>query len=152
MVVAIAKTALETANLIKDEAFLAAAYDACVRWDNWLSQHQNTRGTGLYEAFCESDAGHNNGARCIGLPKKCPNDDASICPKVGKLPLLAPDRAASVCDILRHLKVAASADLRNSGTLYSDPLSEGGPLPGLRQSMQHSGLKSRTSVARKDQS
>jgi hypothetical protein len=55
-------------------------------------------------------------------------------------------------DILRHLKVAASADLRNSGTLYSDPLSEGGPLPGLRQSMQHSGLKSRTSVARKDQS
>ena len=28
-------------------------------------------------------------------------------------------------DILRHLKGAASADLRNSGTLYGDPLSEG---------------------------
>lgn len=96
MVVPIAKTALETAVLIEDEAFLSAAYHACVRWDRWLSQHRDTRGTGLCEAFCEFDTGHDKSPRFKGLPKKCPNNDASICPKEGNLPFLAPDLSATV--------------------------------------------------------
>ncbi len=96
MVVPIAKTALETSDLIEDEAFLTAAYHAGVRWDRWLSQHRNTRGTGLCEAFCEYDTGHDNSPRFKGLPKKCPNNDASICPIDGNLPYLAPDLSATV--------------------------------------------------------
>jgi len=96
MVVPIAATALETADLTEDEAFLARAYDACVRWDGWLSQHRNTRETGLCEAFCEYDTGHDRSPRFKGLPKRCPNDDPSLCPKAGKLPYLAPDLSATV--------------------------------------------------------
>ena len=96
MVVPIAKTALQTADMIGDEAFLDAAYNVCVRWDHWLSRHRNTRGTGLCEAFCEYDTGHDNSPRFAGVSKKCPNDDASVCPKEGKLPYLAPDLSATV--------------------------------------------------------
>ncbi len=96
MVVPIAATALETADLLGDEAFLARAYAACSRWDNWLSTHRNTRGTGLCEAFCEADTGHDNSPRFKGLPFLCPNDDAAICPDAGGLPYLAPDLSASV--------------------------------------------------------
>ena len=96
MVVPIAATALETADLLGDEAFLARAYAACVRWDQWLGRHRNTRGTGLCEAFCEYDTGHDNSPRFQGLPKECPGGDAAICPSAGKLPYLAPDLSASV--------------------------------------------------------
>ncbi|MDX1682453.1 MAG: hypothetical protein R3336_04990, partial [Phycisphaeraceae bacterium] len=36
MVVPIAATALETADLIEDAGFLERAYEACGRWDHWL--------------------------------------------------------------------------------------------------------------------
>ncbi len=96
MVVPIAATALETADLVGDEAFLARAYDACARWDGWLSRKRNTRGTGLCEAFCGFDTGHDGSPRFKGLPEECPDDNAAICPKAGKLPYLAPDLSASV--------------------------------------------------------
>ena len=96
MVVPIAKTALETSDLINDEAFLTTAYHACFQWDLWLSRYRGTRGTGLCEAFCEYDTGHDNSPRFKGLPKQCPKNDASICPKEGKLPYLAPDLSATV--------------------------------------------------------
>ncbi len=96
MVVPIAKTALETAELIRGEAFLARAYEACSAWDGWLTRHRDTRGTGLCEAFCQHDTGHDNSPRFKGLPRTCPDDDASICPNAGKLPYLAPDLSASV--------------------------------------------------------
>jgi len=96
MVVPIAKTALETADMIGDEAFLATAYNAGVQWDHWLSQNRNTRGTGLCEAFCEFDTGHDNSPRFKGLPKTCPNNNAAICPPGETLPYLAPDLSASV--------------------------------------------------------
>ncbi|MDT8389898.1 MAG: alpha-L-rhamnosidase [Lentisphaeria bacterium] len=96
MVVPIAATALETADLIGDEAFLARAYDACARWDGWLVQNRNTRGTGLCELFCQYDSGHDGSPRHAGLPWECPDDDAAKCPDAGKLPYLAPDLSASV--------------------------------------------------------
>lgn len=107
MVTPIASTALETADLTGDEDFLAKAYDSCSRWDSWLSQHRDTRGTGLCEAFCEFDTGHDNSPRFKGLPRKCPDDNASICPEAGKLPYLAPDLSASVFGGRRALSAMA---------------------------------------------
>lgn len=97
MVVPIAKTALELFKLIGDEAFLRRAYDACSRWDQWLSRYRNTRGTGLCELFCEWDSGHDNSPRVRPhLPHDCPDNDARRCPDVPGLPWLAPDLSATV--------------------------------------------------------
>jgi hypothetical protein len=96
MVVPIAATALETADMTSDEAFLQKAYDACSRWDNWLSAHRNTSGTGLCELFCQFDSGHDGSPRLKGLPCECPDKNAAICPDAGKLPYLAPDLSATV--------------------------------------------------------
>jgi hypothetical protein len=51
MVVPIAATAWDLANATRDEELLHLAYDACSRWDAWLSRFRNTRGTGLVEGF-----------------------------------------------------------------------------------------------------
>lgn len=96
MVVPIAATAWETAQKTRDHAFLERAYHACSRWDRWLTRHRNSRGTGLCEAFCEYDTGHDNSPRFFDLPKECPDADARKCAPVGKLPYLSPDLSASL--------------------------------------------------------
>ena len=95
MVVPIAATAFETFALIQDEAFLARAYDACGRWDDWLARNRNTRGTGLCEMFCQWDTGHDGSPRLHGTHHNCP-DGAGVCPEIGKVPFLAPDLSATV--------------------------------------------------------
>lgn len=96
IVVPIAATAWETAQMTRDEAFLAEAYDACSGWDDWLMANRNTRGTGLCELFCEYDTGHDNSPRVAGLPRTCPAHEARNCPSGNGLPWLAPDLSASV--------------------------------------------------------
>jgi len=96
MVVPIAATAHELFEQIHDEAFAIKAYTACSRWDEWLTRYRNTRGTGLCEAFCGFDTGHDNSPRFKDLPWKCPNNDARICPRAPGLPFLAPDLSATV--------------------------------------------------------
>lgn len=96
MVVPIAATALETAELLQDEALLSRAYDACSAWDRWLYRNRNTRETGLCELFCQFDSGHDGSPRHAGLPWECPDNDASRCPDENRLPYLAPDLSASV--------------------------------------------------------
>lgn len=96
MVVPIAATAYELSEQIHEEAFLAKAYAACSRWDAWLGRYRNTRGTGLCEAFCGFDTGHDNSPRFKDLPWKCPNNDARVCPRAPGLPFLAPDLSATV--------------------------------------------------------
>lgn len=95
-VVPIAATALETAILTGDESFLAEAYEACSRWDEWLAAHRDSRGVGLSEAFCEYDTGHDNSPRFAGLPKQCPDARPELCPDVAGLPYLAPDLSATL--------------------------------------------------------
>jgi hypothetical protein len=109
MVVPIAATALETAQLTDDEEFLATAYEACGRWDHWLSLNRDTRETGLCEAFCQFDTGHDGSPRFDGVPCQCPDDDASICPDTGPLPYLAPDLSATVYG--GHVALARMAEL-----------------------------------------
>lgn len=98
MVVPIAATALETAELLNNEEFLFNSYQSCSRWDDWLGKHHNTRGTGLCEAFCHYDTGHDGSPRFDdkGMPWECPDDDAARPTHVLGLPYLAPDLSANV--------------------------------------------------------
>ena len=96
MVVPIAATAWELAQLAPDEAFLAEAYAACVRWDSWLRRYRDTRKTGLVEGFCTYDTGHDNSPRWAGIPNRCPDADAKKCPAIASMPRLCPDLSATV--------------------------------------------------------
>jgi Mannosylglycerate hydrolase MGH1-like glycoside hydrolase domain len=96
MVVPVAATAWDLYRRQRNAGFLDQAYRACSRWDDWLMKYRNTRGTGLCEAFCEYDTGHDNSPRFRGKPKACPNGDARVCPRVEGLPYLAPDLSATV--------------------------------------------------------
>jgi hypothetical protein len=96
MVVPIAATAWELAQLTLDEAFLTTAYRACSRWDAWLRQYRDTRKTGLVEGFCTYDTGHDNSPRWGGIPNRCPDGDARKCPHLPSMPRLCPDLSATV--------------------------------------------------------
>lgn len=96
MVVPIAATAWDLYRQRPTAAFLEKAYRACSRWDDWLVRYRNTRGTGLCEAFCTYDTGHDNSPRFAGKSRQCPDADARICPKDDGLPYLAPDLSATV--------------------------------------------------------
>jgi hypothetical protein len=96
MVVPIAATAWELAQLNKDEAFLATAYTSCSCWDAWLRQYRDTRKTGLVEGFCTYDTGHDNSPRWKGIPNRCPDADARKCPLLPTMPRLCPDLSATV--------------------------------------------------------
>lgn len=96
MVVPLAATAWELAQLTGNQAFLAEAYSACSRWDAWLRQFRDTRKTGLVEGFCLYDTGHDGSPRWKGIPNRCPEGDAKICPPIASLPRLCPDLSATV--------------------------------------------------------
>jgi len=96
MVVPIAATAWELARITGDDELLYTAYQSCSRWDAWLLRYRNTRGTGLVEGFCTYDTGHDNSPRWAGMPNRCPEKDARICPPVAGLPRLCPDLSATV--------------------------------------------------------
>ena len=96
MVVPIAATAWEIAQLDHSQAFLERAYAACSRWDAWLRQYRDTRKTGLVEGFCTFDTGHDNSPRWAGIPNRCPDGDARKCPPIPSLPRLCPDLSATV--------------------------------------------------------
>ena len=96
MVVPIAATAWELSQLAGDEQLLTAAYTSCSRWDTWLRQYRDTRKTGLVEGFCTYDTGHDNSPRWRGIPNRCPNADARICPPLPSMPRLCPDLSATV--------------------------------------------------------
>lgn len=95
MVVPIAATAWELAQITGDDELLHMAYESCARWDAWLMRYRNTRGTGLVEGFCTYDTGHDNSPRWAGMPHQCPNKDARVCPPVASLPWLCPDLSAT---------------------------------------------------------
>ena len=95
MVVPVAATAWEVAQIAKDEAFLSEAYKSSARWDAWLRQYRDTRGTGLVEAFCTYDTGQDNSPRWKGVSNDCPGHDAKNCPKGQTVPRLCPDLSAT---------------------------------------------------------
>ena len=96
MVVPIAATAWELAQLTQDDELLVTAYRACSRWDAWLRKYRDTRGTGLVEGFCTYDTGHDNSPRWKGVPNRCPDADAKNFPPGVGVPRLCPDLSATV--------------------------------------------------------
>lgn len=96
MVVPIAATAWELSQMLGDEAFLLEAYTACSRWDAWLRQYRDTRGTGLVEAFCAFDTGQDNSPRWSGVSDACPDNDARKFAPGQSVPRLCPDLSATV--------------------------------------------------------
>jgi hypothetical protein len=96
MVVPIAATAWDLAQLTGDDEMLAAAYKACSSWDAWLRQYRDTRKTGLVEGFCTYDTGHDNSPRWKGIPNRCPDADARKYPAIASMPRLCPDLSATV--------------------------------------------------------
>jgi hypothetical protein len=107
MVVPIAATALEVAQLRRDEELLATAYEACSRWDAWIRRYRNTRGTGLTEGFCTYDTGHDNSPRWKGVPNDCPEGDARKLPDAPGIPRLCPDLSATTYGARRALAAMA---------------------------------------------
>lgn len=95
MVVPIAATAWELAQMTGDEELLHRAYEACSRWDAWLRRYRDTRKTGLVEGFCTYDTGHDHSPRWKGIPNQCPDADARKCPRAPGMPRLCPDLSAT---------------------------------------------------------
>jgi hypothetical protein len=96
MVVPIAATAWELAQLTDDDELLVTAYKSCSRWDAWLREFRDTRRTGLVEGFCTYDTGHDNSPRWKGVPNRCPDADAKKFPPGVGVPRLCPDLSATV--------------------------------------------------------
>ena len=95
MVVPIAATAWELAQLTHDEELLQTTYAACSKWDAWLRRYRDTRKTGLVEGFCTYDTGHDHSPRWKGIPNRCPDADARKCPPIATMPRLCPDLSAT---------------------------------------------------------
>ena len=95
MVVPVAATAWETAQITKSQQLLETAYASCSRWDAWLRRYRDTRKTGLVEGFCTWDTGQDNSPRWAGMPNECPSGDARVLPEGKGLPRLSPDLSAT---------------------------------------------------------
>lgn len=103
----------------RDGAFLQRMYTALARYDGWLAQHRNTRGTGCVEAFCAFDTGHDMSPRFWHVPDTPYMDDpASFDPHATLLPLLAPDLTASVYCSRLYLARMADALGRSDAELW----------------------------------
>lgn len=79
------------------KTYLSKMFAALKRYDAWLAEYRNTRGTGCVEAFCTFDTGHDASSRFWHIPDTPYLDDPKrYDPSVPTLPLLAPDLTASV--------------------------------------------------------
>lgn len=77
--------------------WLATMFSAMGRYDDWLAQNRNTRGTGAVEAFCAYDTGHDLSSRFWHVPDSpFGNDPARYDPDNPILPFIAPDLTANV--------------------------------------------------------
>ncbi|GAA3652552.1 MGH1-like glycoside hydrolase domain-containing protein [Microbacterium marinilacus] len=81
----------------RDPGFLETMRDAMARYDAWLGEYRDTRGTGGVEAFCTFDTGHDLSPRFWFAPDRAFRGDARLCdPEAPLLPYVAPDLTANV--------------------------------------------------------
>ncbi|NBD27421.1 hypothetical protein GT019_26415 [Paenibacillus sp. T1] len=92
----------------RNRAFLEPMYRAMARYDQWLADNRDTRGTGCVEAFGAFDTGHDLSPRFWHVPDAPYLGDASrFDPDSPVLPFLAPDLTANVyCQRLYLAKMA----------------------------------------------
>ena len=93
-VVPIASTAWELAQITGDEAFLAESFDACAKWETFLTRTRDPRHLDLLEVWCEFDTGHDGSPRFQQEPRNCPAG-ADVFPENG-IRRLAPDLSANL--------------------------------------------------------
>jgi hypothetical protein len=113
----------------RPEAFLSKMAPAMERYDQWLADWRNTRGTGCVEAFCTFDTGHDLSPRFWHVPDT-PHlgDPRQYDPASPVLPFLAPDMTANVyCQRLYLARIAeelggSGADWRNKAEETQDSL------------------------------
>lgn len=94
-VVPIARTVLETMDKLGFEELLPKAYEACARYDVYLTTFRNSRRTDLVESHCPWDTGHARSPRHAGQGDHCPDFDTKRHLNLPQLPVLAPDLSAN---------------------------------------------------------
>ncbi|MFD0670653.1 hypothetical protein [Cohnella sp. GCM10027633] len=101
----------------QDREFLLVMYGALSRYDAWLAEYRDTRGTGCVEVFCTFDTGHDLSPRFWHIPDTPYMDDPTwYDPDVPTLPLVAPDLTASVyCSRLYLARMADELGLGDEG-------------------------------------
>lgn len=81
----------------RDRGFLETMRAAMERYDAWLAEYRDTRGTGGVEAFCAFDTGHDLSPRFWFAPDRAFRADARLCdPDAPLLPYVAPDLTSNV--------------------------------------------------------
>lgn len=92
-----------------DREWLRRMYESLIRYDRWLAQHRDTRGSGAVEAFCTFDTGHDLSPRFWFTPDRCRDGEASRAdPEAPGVPYIAPDLTAAVACQREHLgRIAA---------------------------------------------
>jgi hypothetical protein len=99
----------------RDRAFLATMRDVMQRYDAWLAEYRDTRGTGGVEAFCTFDTGHDLSPRFWFAPDRAFRGDARhVDPDSPLLPYVAPDLTSNVACQRDYLA-------RIAGELGEDP-------------------------------
>jgi hypothetical protein len=108
----------------RDRTFLANMYEAMSRYDRWLADYRNTRGTGCVEAFSTFDTGHDLSPRFWHVPDTPHEGDSRQCdPNSPILPFLAPDLTANVyCQRLYLARMAE--ELGESGDEWREKAAE----------------------------
>lgn len=89
--------------------WLRAAYTAMARYDGWIRQYRDTRGTGGVEAFCTFDTGHDLSPRFWFTAERCYRGDATrYDPELATLPYVAPDLTANIACQRHYLSLVAA--------------------------------------------
>lgn len=110
----------------RNSTFLQKMYESLARYDEWLAQYRNTRGTGCVEAFCTYDTGHDLSPRFWHVPDTPYQDDPMrYDPHSPILPLLAPDLTASVyCNRHYLAEIANELGLVDTGLIWKQKAEE----------------------------
>jgi len=92
----------------RDATYLRTMYGAMERYDAWLADWRDTRGTGAVEAFCAFDTGHDLSPRFWFIPDRGYRNDARrYDPASPVLPYIAPDLTANVACQRSYLALMA---------------------------------------------
>ncbi len=92
----------------RDRAYLETMYRAMERYDDWLMEYRDTRGTGGVEAFCTFDTGHDLSPRFWQVADRGYLGDARrYDPASPILPFVAPDLTANIACQRAYLALIA---------------------------------------------
>ncbi|MBJ6986426.1 hypothetical protein [Devosia sp. MC521] len=102
-----------------DTEWLRTIYEAMARYDSWIAQYRDTRGTGGVEAFSTYDTGHDLSSRFWHVDDSpFQNDPTRFDPDSPILPFVAPDLTANIAS-QRHYLGAIAATLGENADAWA---------------------------------